>query len=144
MAENQVPQTNATVTMFHRMLGIGATLLAVVMVFLRSKADPPLVDDQSTSVIAYLFASISLVGIAVAIMVLTRRVPERSITQPVDAYWAAPGVLPAANLVWFVLEGAAILAIVGYYMTGHLAPAATMVVGLGVFWWMGPKTFSKS
>jgi hypothetical protein len=28
-------------------------------------------------------------------------------------------------------------------MTGHLAPAATMVVGLGVFWWAGPNLFSK-
>ena len=143
MAQSPAQKANANVHMFHRMLGLGGTVFAIVVVVIRARMDPPSADDQFTSIVAYTLAGISLVLIAVAVMVLTRRVPERSISQSLDAYWTTAGVLPAANLFWLVVEGAASLAIVGYLVTGHLAPAAVMVVGLGVFWWVGPNMFSK-
>jgi hypothetical protein len=133
----------ANAPLLHRFLGIGATGLAIVMVLLRVNAGPLPADDPFLSGMGYAFATISLILIAVAVLVLSRRVPERRLGQSVDEYWATPAVLAPVNLVWFVSEGAAILSIVGYFMTGQLAPAATMVMGIAVFWWLGPKMFAK-
>jgi hypothetical protein len=134
----------ASAPIFHRFLGMGATALAGMMVFLRTKAAPPTPDGQFNDVMAYGFASISLVLVVVAVLVLARRVPERQLSQRVEDYWMMPAVLLPVNRVWFVSEGAAILATVGYFLTGHLAPAAMMVMAIGVFWWLGPKTFAKA
>jgi|SRR6187397_1498779 len=134
----------ASAPILHRFLGLGATALAVVMVFLRTRVEPPASDDQFTAVMAYAFASISLAMVVVAVLVLARRVPERRLTERVEAYWMTPAVLASVNLVWFVSEGAAIMATVGYFLTGHLAPAAMMVVAISTFWWLGPKTFAKA
>ena len=129
--------------LLHRFLGIGATGLAIALVLMRAVAGQPPADDPFLVVMGYVVGTISLVLIAIAVLVLSRRVPERRLGQTVDAYWMEPAVVASVNLVWFVSEGAAILSIVGYYITGQLAPAATMVVGLGVFWWLGPKMFAK-
>jgi hypothetical protein len=134
----------ATAPMLHRFLGIGATMLAAVMVFLRTKAEPPAPGDESTEILAYAFAGISLAMVAVAVLVLARRVPERQLSQRVEDYWMTPAVMASVNLVWFMSEGAAITATIGYFLTGHLAPAAMMVVAICTFWWLGPKTFAKA
>ena len=134
----------ATLPMLHRFLGMGATGLAVVMVFLRTQAEPPSPDDAQTAIMAYGFAVVSLAMMAIAVLVLARRVPERSLSQRVEEYWMTPAVMAPVQLVWFVSEGAAILSTVGYFLTGHLAPAATMVVTISAFWWLGPKTFAKA
>jgi hypothetical protein len=36
------------------------------------------------------------------------------------------------NLLWFVLEGATVLSVIGYLLTGHLAVTATMLVGVAL------------
>ena len=134
----------ASAPILHRFLGIGATALAVVMVFLRTRVEPRASDDQFTAVMGYGSASISLAMVVVAVLVLTRRVPERQLSQRVEDYWMTPAVLASVNLVWFMSEGAAITATIGYFLTGHLAPAAMMVVAICTFWWLGPKTFAKA
>lgn len=131
----------ASVPLLHRFLGIGATVLAIAMVALRSNGLPA--GDGDMSFLAYPFAGIGVVLLIVAVLVLAPRVPERLITQSVDAYWMTPAVVQAALRVWFLAEGAAIIATVGYFLTGHLATAATMVVAIGTFWWMGPNFFAK-
>lgn len=132
----------ANPSMLHRFLGIGATVLAIAMVALRSMtSEPPVLGDMP--VFAYVVSGISMVILIFTALVLTPRVPERRASQSVDAYWQTEDVVKAAMIVWFQAEGATLLSIVGYYLTGHLAVAATMVVSLCAFWWMGPNTFAK-
>lgn len=132
----------ANASILHRVLGLGATALAVCMVVLRSMtASPPMMSDVPE--MGYIMAGASAVMLILAVLVFSPRVPERNAAQSVDAYWMQTPVLQAVTLVWFLAEGAAIMSAIGYYLTGHLATASTMVVSLAAYWWLGPNTFSK-
>jgi len=137
---NEQPKANPP--MLHRFMGYGATVLSAVMVVLRANAGMPEQSDTMT-MIAYGIAAVSVILVVVAVMVLIPRVPERRAAESVAAYWATPAVAGAVAQIWFLTEGAVILSAVGYYLSGLIAPAATMVVALGVFWWIGPRMFAK-
>ncbi len=46
--------------------------------------------------------------------------------------------------VWFLMEGAGMLAVVGYFVTGE--PIAAIAAGLTIvaFWLCGPNVFAKA
>ena len=140
MADQQPNAANAP--MLHRFLGIGATILSAALVLLRANAGMPEQSDTMT-LIAYGIAVVSIGLVVVSVMVLTPRVPERRAGESVDAFWKNPAVTSPVLQIWFMTEGAVILAAVGYYLTGLIAPAAAMVVALGVYWWLGPRMFAK-
>jgi hypothetical protein len=78
----------------------------------------------------------------VALLVLKPRVPVRRTSQPVEAYWSSVTgtILP----MWFVMEGAGLLAIVGYLLGGETVAAIAIAVSIGTFIWYGPKAFAKA
>jgi hypothetical protein len=131
--------------LLHRFLGIGVTTMAAIFVMLTYTGTAPLLPkgDDGAAMIAYALTGIVALLLTVAMVFLRPRVPERRLDQSVQAYWATIENASAALLVWFVLEGASILAAIGFLLTGHLAPAVAMLVGITVFWLNGPETFAR-
>ncbi len=122
----------------HRSLLTGQLILTGVMVVLRSGDMRAQVSDNN-QMLGYGLSALSLVLVAVALLVLKPRVPVREARQPVEEYWAAVTrtILP----MWFVLEGAGLIAIVGYFLTGQTVAAAAIAISIGAFIWYGPKAF---
>ena len=122
----------------HRSLLTGQLILTGVMIFLRSgDTGAPLSDDNQ--MLGYGLSALSLVLVAVALLLLKPRVPVHQARQPIEEYWAsaASAILP----MWFVMEAAGLIAIVGYFLTGHTAAAAAIAISIGAFIWFGPKAF---
>lgn len=122
----------------HRSLLTGQLILTGVMIFLRSgETSPPLSDDNQ--MLGYGLSALSLVLVAVALLLLKPRVPVREARQPIEEYWtsATSAILP----MWFVMEGAGLIAIVGYFLTGQTVAAAAIAISIGAFIWYGPKAF---
>jgi hypothetical protein len=79
----------------------------------------------------------------VALLLLKPRVPERHVAQSVDQYWSTSGVSAKVVNVWFLLDGAGMLALIGCLLTGELVAAIVATVAIFAFWFCGPNTFAK-
>jgi hypothetical protein len=136
--------SQAGVPLLHRLLGIGLVTLAAVFGGLTYAGVAPLLGrDEGSHVIAYAMAGISLAVCAIALLFFKPRVPERSAGQSVEQYWSARDVTEKILLVWFLLEGAAILAGIGYLLTGELATMIVAGAAIVVFWVCGPRAFAE-
>jgi hypothetical protein len=127
---NEAPPTvdaARAVRIMHAALVAGVVLAAGVVAFLiQSKRIPPLLPGG----VATIVAALSLVQLVVAAGFLRRRIPERGIGEESQSYWAAPEHRGAAIVLWAVTEGAALLGLIGYFLTGALAPA--VVAGIAI------------
>jgi hypothetical protein len=94
--------------------------------------------------IAYTISGVSVVLVTVALVFLKPRVPERRAQQAVEEYWSTPEVNQSVSRVWFLVEGASTLAVVGYLLTGELVVAIVMALGIVAFWFCGPNVFAKA
>ena len=115
--------------------GVLTTLIFLVMVRLRG---PILPADSSTPVIAYAFAGIALTAVAFAVLLLRPRIPERKASEPLLDYWGNGTVRSRSLLVWIVCENGAIIAGLGYLLTGHLAALVALGLALVALAWYGP------
>jgi hypothetical protein len=99
--------------------------------------------DSVTPVIAYTLSGLGVVQVAVALFFFKPGVPARRLEQPVAEYWSTPEVGAKVFLVWFLMEGAGVMAGVAYLLTGE--PVSALVMGLAIvaFWWCGPNMFAK-
>lgn len=122
----------------HRSLLTGLLLLTGVMVVLRS-GDTGARSSDDNQVLGYSFAALSVLLVAIALLFLKPRVRAQEPRQPVEEYWAS--VTPAILPMWFVMEGAGMIAIVGYFLTGLTAAAAAIGISIAVFIWYGPRAF---
>ena len=129
----------------HRLLGIGLVTLAAAFGGLTYAGVAPLLErDEGSRVIAYVMAGISLAVCAVALVFVKPRVPERRAGQPVEQYWSARDVTEKILLVWFLLEGAAIQAAIGFLLTGELATLIVAGAAMVAFWLCGPRAFAEA
>jgi hypothetical protein len=122
----------------HRSLLTGQLILTGVMVVLRS-GDTGMQLSDDNQVLGYGLSALSIALVAVALLLLKPRVPVREARQPIEEYWtsATSTILP----MWFVMEGAGLIAIVGYFLTGETVAAAAIAISIGAFIWYGPKAF---
>jgi hypothetical protein len=125
----------------HRSLLTGLLMVTGVMVVLRS-GDSGAQSGADNQTIGYLLSGASFVLVAVALLWLKPRVPVREARQPVDEYWSSVTntILP----MWFVMEGAGMAAVVGYFLSGMTVAAVAIAMSIGVFIWYGPKTFVQA
>ena len=131
--------------MLHRFLGIGQTLLATAFTLLVwTHVAPFLKEPDAGQLIGYIMAGISVTMLGVAYFVLVPRVPVRDPSMPVAAYWATPELATKALRVWFVMEGAAVFAAIGFFLTALPITAIVMVFAIAAFWMTGPKVFAKA
>lgn len=125
----------------HRSLLTGQLILTGVMVVLRSGDTAAQLSDDN-SMLGYGLSALSIALVAVALLLLKPRVPVRQTRQPVEDYWTsvASTILP----MWLVMEGAGLIAIVGYFLTGETVAAMAIAVSIGTFIWFGPKAFVQA
>ncbi len=125
----------------HRSLLTGQLILTGVMVVLRS-GDTGAQSSADNQMLGYGFSALSLVLVAVALLLLKPRVPPREARQPIEEYWSSvtSTILP----MWFVMEGAGLIAIVGYFLTGQTVAAAAIAISIAAFIWYGPKAFEHA
>jgi hypothetical protein len=130
--------------LLHTMLGIAQLIVAAALVIARVSGlgggESP---AQDLATIGYSMAAISIVMIVVSLGVLKPRVPGRRPGQSVAAFWADPGVTARATPVWFLLEGAAVVSAVGYFLSGLAVAALMIAVAIGAFWIAGPNSFAR-
>jgi divalent metal cation (Fe/Co/Zn/Cd) transporter len=107
---------------------VGGLLAAAgVFVFLvEVRRFPPSAPPTVAAIVAV--GSIAL--LAFGVVFLRRRIPERRFDETPASYWAMPERRVAAIVLWAVLEGAALLGLIGYLLTG--APAPAVAAGLAI------------
>jgi hypothetical protein len=127
----------------HRSLLTGLLIVTVVMMVLRSgDTGAAAAADTANLTLGYMFSALSFVLVAVAVLWLKPRVPARGARQSVEEYWSSVTgtILP----MWFVLEAAGMIAVVGYFLTGLTVTAVAIAVSLAAFIWCGPKGFANA
>lgn len=135
----------ASAAQLHRFLGTGLVLLAGVFLLLTYlRIAPILPADTVTPVIAYGSSAIAVALMAAALFVLKPRVPACTLGQSVEEFWSTPAMGGQVFMIWFLVEGAGMIAAVGYFLTGQ--PAAAFVTGLAIaaYWLCGPNLFAKA
>jgi len=134
----------ANVPMLHRFLGFGLFTIATAAVAVKSLGVVSTPEQgEFTQMLAYAFSGIATVMVLVAFLVLKPRVPARTPGQSVDAYWSTPPIVAKVMLVWFVLEGGAMMGVLGYFLTGEVVAAGAALFGVAAFWLCGPNVFAK-
>jgi hypothetical protein len=134
----------ATAPLLHRFLGIGLVLLSAAAGALKLAGTVPMLPpDEATAMLAPAFAAIAAALIVMAWMVFKPAVPGRRPGQSVDAYWTDPDVLPKVMRVWFLAEGAGVLSLVGYFVTGAAIVAVAAALAMVSFWMCGPSRFAQ-
>jgi drug/metabolite transporter (DMT)-like permease len=98
--------------------------------------------DQGPT-LTYAFAGIGVALLIYALLIVKPRTPVRDPSQSVDQFWATPGNAAKVLRVWFTLEGAAMMSVIGYLITGAPLVAIVMIVAIGTYWWCGPRMFAK-
>ena len=111
----------------HRGLIAGLVIVAAVFVYVRRTVDQAFL---GAPVVGYVTAAVGLINLVVAIAFLLPRIPPRSGAEAPDDYWSRFEVRTASIILWALVEGAGLVALVGYLLTGSLA--AAVVVALAI------------
>ena len=137
--------TPKTFPLLHRLLGLALVSLAAVILLLKYLGIAPILRHDSFALVtAYTLSGFGIVLAAVALFVLKPVVPARLPGQSVEQYWTMPEVGPKAFLVWTVLEGAGMVAAMGYLITGEFVCAIATVLAILAYWLCGPSVFAKA
>ena len=137
-------RTPSTVPLLHRFLGFGMFAIAGTFTGLIATGIGPLIKEPgSEQQLAWIMTGISLAVGATALLVLKPRVPERRPGQSVQEYWSNIEIAGKAMTVWFLLEGAGMLAAIAFLLTGVSAAGLVMALTIVAFWMTGPNTFAK-
>ena len=125
----------------HLFLGIGLVVTAGALGVTRYMTSALAPDP--TTLITYILAGVSAAMAGVALLCLKAQVPERRSGQTAAQYWADQKVAGAANLFWFILEGAGIVASVAYFLEGSPIAVMLALFCITAFWMNGPRAFDK-
>ena len=135
------PQTSqGNPALLHKLLGVGLVIMAVAMIIARhSVGDSP----AGSNFPAYAIAGVSAVMLGAALMFLKPLVPRRRGGQTVAAYWTDRGVVPKALLVWFILEGAGVMASISYFLGGGPYALVVIAAAVAAYWMNSPAVFER-
>jgi hypothetical protein len=120
----------------HAALVAGVAVIGLTFALLERLNGPFL---PTASAIGTAFAAAGGVLVVAAFLLLRPRIPECRPDQSPDAYWSDVQTRTAALLTWVGLEGAGVVAAVGYLLTGRTAPAAVAVLALATLVWLRPS-----
>jgi hypothetical protein len=134
--------TTATLPLLHRFLGIGLIILAAVFAGVRFAGVELLPQGAVAQTIGQVMVGLAGVLMAVAWLVHAPRVPRRPPGVSVTDYWSTPEVAERVTPLWFLLEGAGILASVAYLMVGDVLSTVATVITIVVYWAAGPNRFT--
>lgn len=138
----QPPPTLAGARQLYRLLGGFVSGLAAVFVGMTVLDAAPLMPAGTAPLAAeYGPPAAALAALAAAFFVIQPRIPGRLSSQGSDEYWQHPQVFANVTLIWFLLEGAGVMAAIGYLLTGELLPTAVMAADIAAYWWYRPSLF---
>lgn len=102
---------------------------------------PVLAPPGATAPGAFQAAAYLIVGVALgAATLLSRRLPERKSSEPVDQWWTAN--FGAALALWVVADGVGLAGLILWLASGSwLAGVLPLVCGLGILVWARPSRF---
>lgn len=129
-----------TMRILHIALTLGLTLAGAVLFFLRRTYPLPQMVPSVTG-LALAIAAIST--LAVALAVVRPRFPTQRPDQTTDAYWGDTTVRGTAIVMWAGVEGAGLLAAVGYLLTGAGAALIALALAILTLASLGPRRFEQ-
>jgi hypothetical protein len=139
MAETPPVKNPAKTTrLIHVSMPAGVTLVAIVMYLQRQQGT--IASQENPQLIGLVTAGVGLMSIAIALAMLRPRVAQRPSDQSPDDYWRGKNAA-AALVVWAVIQGGALVSLVGYYLSGLWAPLAIIPIALVAFFLTRPSTF---
>ena len=89
-------------------------------------------------------AGISVCEAAVALLIFRPRMPEFQRSHAQETYWDSVTSLGAAQRVWFFLEGAAVIGLVGFLLSGQAAAAIAAAIAIAAIILSGPGQLARS
>ena len=136
------PPNQANPTLLHPFLGIGLIVLGAAAVIARYSG---LIGDPQGDprLAAYTLAGVSFLMCAAAVLLLKPLVRRREASQTREAYWSNASTAAKALRVWFILEGAGVMASVSYFLGGGAIAATLIVLAVVAFWLNGPRAFDR-
>lgn len=129
------------VRVLHTSLLAGQIVIFAAFAFVVSRTGP-LLGDAGT-LVGQALTGVAVVQLAVTVLMLRPRVPERLSSVDKDAYWADARVRTPAQVVWVVAEAATFVALTGYLLTGMTMAGVVGLVGVATFAWLRPGSFER-
>lgn len=130
------PTGVAFVRLLHGALLAGLVMVSGLFVFLVTTTGGPLLGQGAP--VGLVLAGAGAVVLAVALLVMRRRVQPREGSRTVDEYWADDAIKTSAIAFWATVDCATILGALGFLMSGDLVAAAVAAIGIGVLAFYGP------
>ena len=129
------PDRATLIRLIHLALFTGTALMGIVMFIARGRASPPPSVDLT---LGLALAGVAVLGITIALTQLRQRIPARSSDQSPADFWGNDRARAAALIFWAVLEGAGLLGVVAYYLSGSAIPLGVAVLAVIVGFVMRP------
>lgn len=122
-----LPAAARTMRMIHAAMFAGVAVMAIVLGVVRNRV-PPAVGGAAG--IGVILSGVAVVALAIAAALLRPRVAPRGSDQAPDEYWSNPSTRGSAMILWAVIEGAGLMGVVSFYLTGHFAAVAVVALAL--------------
>ena len=123
------------VRILHAALVLGVTLAGVVFFIVLRTITPAF---PRTSIIGWVTAGVGLGNVAAALGLFRPRMPQRPSDQAPDDYWTRSEIRGMAIVLWAMIEGGALLAWVGYLLTGAPVPAGVALLAIAALMLVRP------
>lgn len=131
------PDRAMLIRLIHAALFTGTVLIGVVLFIARARATPAPIGNTT---LGLALAGAAVLAIVIAVTQLRARVAPRGSDQSPGDFWSDQRTNAAAMLLWAVLEGAALLSIVGFYLSGSAIPIGVAVVAVVIGIVLRPAT----
>jgi hypothetical protein len=117
-----------TARMIHGALTAGCILAGGIFFALRARGQGPRLEGETP--VGTLMAVVAVVLVVLGATFFRRRVPERVASQSAEDFWGKTATTTPALVMWSMFEGAALMSLVGYLLTGEIAPAVVAAMAI--------------
>jgi hypothetical protein len=116
-----------TIRLIHFAMFFGALLAAAVMVVVARRPDAP--SPSLSPTMGVVLTGVGALSMLISIAALRPRFAARSSSESSDAFWTPPRIA-AAMPIWALIEGGALIGVVGYFLTRMWAPLALVPLAM--------------
>lgn len=130
------PSTVRVVRILHAAMLGGLVATGGTLVLVRRLVPLPPIGNSRT--LAPVLTTAAGLLLTVAWLALRSRIPSRRSEQSAEAYWGVPSTRGGVMVLWAAVEGAGVVAAVGFFLTGAGATAAAFALALVTLVLLGP------
>ncbi len=141
MQSSQTPVALRSAVLLHTFLLAGVLGVQAVIAALFWLEVAPL--SPETSPVPFVCAGVG-VALLVGGLVYRTRVPQPTHSITIESHWTQPTTMSAASMVWFLMEGGAIISAVGFLLSGETAPGIVSAVAFVAILLSGPRRWCPS